>query len=565
MIETLSNIQYCYDYVAEQISLDLLLYAHIPTSLIALAFSIFILYKKKSHASISLFLVALSFTLWCLLSLNSWFVFIGSENMMFNWSLIDIFGLLFFLFSYNFLYAYITTEPLPRWQWWIALILIIPTFITTFFGLNLLSFDLNECGAVENENIVSYAYYVQFIFALASLYLGVSSYRKTNETRKKTEIVLATIGVLLFLGFFVGISFLVSFLINYTSVANPYNYEIYGLFGMPVLLMFLGYLIVRYKAFDIRLVGAQALVVTLCILIGAQVFFATSTPGFIVNGITLALVLGFGFILVKSVKKEVALREQIEGLVVDLDKANERLKELDKMKSEFVSIASHQLRSPLTSIRGYASMLAEGSYGKMPPKVAQILEKIAESSKFMALSIEDYLNVSRIEAGNMKYEMSDFNLSDIAEKIVDELRSEAIKKGLVMIFRSDYSSTAIVNADIGKTRQIIMNLLDNSMKYTPKGTITVLAHDDVKKKKMYITIQDTGVGMSKDTQSEVFDKFVRAKNANNVNVTGTGLGLFVAKKMITDMNGRVWAESEGEGMGSKFHIELPLISGKPKK
>lgn len=108
-----------------------------------------------------------------------------------------------------------------------------------------------------------------------------------------------------------------------------------------------------------------------------------------------------------------------------------------------------------------------------------------------------------------------------------------------------------------------MNLIDNSMKYTPKGTITVIAHDDVKKKMMYVTIHDTGIGMSIETQSEVFDKFIRAKNANNVNVTGTGLGLYVAKKMITDMKGRVWAESEGEGKGSQFHIELPMLPGIP--
>jgi signal transduction histidine kinase len=180
----------------------------------------------------------------------------------------------------------------------------------------------------------------------------------------------------------------------------------------------------------------------------------------------------------------------------------------------------------------------------------------------MALSIEDYLNVSRIEAGNMKYELSDFNLKTEAEKIVDEMRPTAMKKGLVMVFRSDCGGSCSIHGDIGKTRQVIMNLLDNSMKYTPKGSITVVAHDDVKKKKMYITIQDTGVGMSLETQGEVFDKFVRAKNANNINVTGTGLGLFVAKKMVTEMGGKVWAESEGEGKGSTFNIEFPLLPGK---
>ena len=120
----------------------------------------------------------------------------------------------------------------------------------------------------------------------------------------------------------------------------------------------------------------------------------------------------------------------------------------------------------------------------------------------------------------------------------------------------------MVHADIGKTRQVIMNFIDNSIKYTPKGTVTVVAHDDPKQKKMWVTISDTGVGMSTETLSEVFDKFVRAKNANQVNVTGTGLGLYVAKKMATGMGGKVWAESEGEGKGSSFHIEFPELPGK---
>jgi signal transduction histidine kinase len=208
-------------------------------------------------------------------------------------------------------------------------------------------------------------------------------------------------------------------------------------------------------------------------------------------------------------------------------------------------------------------MLTEGSYGKLPTKAQGVLERITESAKYMALSIEDYLNVSRIEAGNMKYEMTDFNVKEMTEKLIDELRPVALKKGLLMLFRSDCSGSCSVHADIGKTRQVLMNLIDNAMKYTPKGTITVVAHDDQKKKKMYVTIQDTGVGIHKDMINELFDKFVRAKNANCVNVTGTGLGLYIAKKMVIDMGGRVWAESEGEGKGSTFTLELPLLQGNP--
>ena len=324
----------------------------------------------------------------------------------------------------------------------------------------------------------------------------------------------------------------------------------------------LGYLIVKYKAFNIKLIGVQALVMVLCFLVGSLLFVGTSTTMDVISAVTLVFTAITGYFLIRSVQREVLQREELEELTEELSDANDQLKVLDKMKSEFVSIASHQLRSPLTSIRGYASMLAEGSYGKLPAKAEEAVRNIADSSMFMVRSVEDYLNVSRIEAGHMKYEMSDFSVKDTAEKIVDEMRVSALKKGLVLVFRSDCNSAGMIHADIGKTRQVIQNILDNSMKYTPSGTIKVLVHDDLKKKKITITVQDTGIGMSKETQEEVFEKFVRAKNANSVNVTGSGLGLFVAKKMVIEMKGKVWAESEGDGKGSTFHIEFPLVANK---
>jgi signal transduction histidine kinase len=321
----------------------------------------------------------------------------------------------------------------------------------------------------------------------------------------------------------------------------------------------IGILIVKFKTFNVTTLATNALIVGLVILIASQFTFATSFTGVVLTAVTLVLTGLLGTVLIRSVRKEIEQRKQIEDYAVQLTDANERLQELDRMKSEFVSIASHQLRSPLTSIRGYASMLAEGTYGKVPERAVIILQNIADSSRFMAQSVEDYLNVSRIEAGNMKYEYSDFSLKEQASKVVDELRQVAMKKGLVMVFRSDCTGSGMIHADIGKVRQVLMNLIDNSMKYTPKGSVTVVAHDDMKKKTITVSIHDTGIGMNAETVGEVFNKFVRAKNANCVNVTGTGLGLYVAKKMIDEMGGKVWAESEGEGKGSTFHLEFKVV------
>lgn len=365
------------------------------------------------------------------------------------------------------------------------------------------------------------------------------------------------LGIELFLATFFFIVFMASYLteIGWTEDSHL---ELYGMFGIIFFMASITMQIVRFKTFNIKLAAAQALVLTLWILIGSLLLVEKAFLPRIITLFTLLFTTVAGNFLIRSVKKEIEQREELELLTQELEKANVRLKELDKQKSEFVSIASHQLRSPLTAMRGYASMLFEGSYGKLPEKAVEVARRIEESAKLMAMSVEDYLNVSRIESGNMKYNLSDFNLRDMVETICDDLRPEALKKGLILLFRSDIQGKGIVNADVGKTNQIIHNLINNSLKYTPKGSINVFIRDDVKNKRISIAITDTGIGMSKETAAKLFHKFTRADNANSVNVSGTGLGLFVALKMAEAMGGTITAESEGDGKGSTFTFELPL-------
>lgn len=276
---------------------------------------------------------------------------------------------------------------------------------------------------------------------------------------------------------------------------------------------------------------------------------------FFISLLTIVITLLILYATISSARYSVKLQVTAK----QLEKANARLQKLDKQKSEFVSIASHQLRSPLTSIRGYASMLLEGSFGNISQKVKEPIERIEASAKHMTMAVEDYLNVSRIEAGNMKYELTDFNLRDEIEHIADDVRPVALKEGLVVLFRTDLKSRGLVHADIGKTAQIAHNLINNAIKYTKEGTITVFVRDDIAKKQIYVDIVDTGVGMSEDTLHGLFQKFSRAENANQVNTSGTGLGLFVALKMAEAMGGTIEAHSAGEGKGSRFTLVLPLV------
>lgn len=538
---------------------ELLYYSHIPTAIIALIVGLFVFINaRKLLLNRLLLIICLSFAGWIYSNLILW-TSVEGDVLLFFWTFLSVFAALISVFCIYFVYVFLEKRDIPALMKAVLLLLLTPVLLLAPTSLSLNGLDLVYCDAFRYEGLW-FRYYHAGLGLLALVWILILLVRKYKaaEPLFRRQIVLMGLGIEFFLFSFFTMVYLASHLTT-IGLVDDSSLEMYGLFGMTVFMVFIGVLIVHFKTFNVGLVASQALVLALIVLVGSQYFFVKSPTSFMLTTITFVLAVGFGYLLVKSVKREIKQREEIAGLATQLQGANERLQELDKMKSEFVSIASHQLRSPLTAIRGYASMLLEGSYGKIPKKAKESIERIQESSRYMALSVEDYLNVSRIEAGNMKYELSNFDLREEVEKVADDVRPTVERKGLALEYESKCSGLCMVQADIGKTRQVIQNLIDNALKYTPGGKISIVTHDDLKRKKVYVTIRDTGVGMSAETIEALFDKFVRAKNANKVNVTGTGLGLFVAKKMVEEMGGRIWAESDGEGKGSSFHIEFPAV------
>jgi signal transduction histidine kinase len=202
-------------------------------------------------------------------------------------------------------------------------------------------------------------------------------------------------------------------------------------------------------------------------------------------------------------------------------------------------------------------MMLEGNFGTPPEAMKEPIARITESAKLMALSIEDFLNVSRIESGNIKYECANFNLKTQVEHIVTDLQPEAEKKGLEISLRNSLTNDGFVFADLGKTQQILHNLINNALKYTPHGSITVHLYDNARTGMIYVDIADTGIGIAPEAIANLFQKFSRAKNANSVNISGTGLGLFVGRAMARAMNGDITTHSEGEGKGARFVFSIP--------
>ncbi|PWB39069.1 MAG: hypothetical protein C3F02_00410 [Parcubacteria group bacterium] len=243
----------------------------------------------------------------------------------------------------------------------------------------------------------------------------------------------------------------------------------------------------------------------------------------------------------------------------DLQEANMHLRDLDKAKSEFLSIASHQLRTPISAIKGYLSMLMDGDFGKVTsPRIKEVLAGVYESSNRLARQVDIFLDVSRIESGHLKLDKHPIQINNLIDSVVAELQNQVIKKGLKLNFKADKSTPMIV-ADPDKIRNVIINLVDNAVKYTPQGAVIVSTKYD--QDFLTFMVKDTGIGIDPAEVGGLFRKFVRGSGVAQIHTGGSGLGLFIAQKMIKEHGGQIWAESEGKGLGSTFQFTLPFKDG----
>lgn len=231
-----------------------------------------------------------------------------------------------------------------------------------------------------------------------------------------------------------------------------------------------------------------------------------------------------------------------------------KMKELDKMKDMFISMASHELRSPLTAIKGYLDLLKGKKDLELDDEAKRYFENIGASSERLARLVEDMLEVSRLEGNRFPLEIASFNPYPLIKQSVEEVRSQAIQKNLELIYEAS-EVPAMVTADESRVKQVVVNLIGNALKYTNKGSVKVTALP--KNGKFMVTVADTGIGISSEEQIHLFQKFYRVKNDLTKNISGTGLGLWITMETVRRMNGKITVESI-EGVGSHFTIHLPL-------
>ena len=247
------------------------------------------------------------------------------------------------------------------------------------------------------------------------------------------------------------------------------------------------------------------------------------------------------------------LFEENQRIVKQLKRTNEKLKALDETKDEFISMASHQLRTPLTSVKGYISMVMEGDAGKISASQSKLLNQAFVSSQRMVYLIADLLNVSRLRTGKFVIEAKPTNLAELVEGEIGQLKETAAGRSLELTYEKPKEFTSLM-LDETKIRQVVMNFVDNAIYYTPAG-----GHINVKVSEtpeaVEFTVTDDGLGVPKAEQHHLFGKFYRAGNAKKARPDGTGLGLFMAKKVIIAQGGSIiFSSTEGKGSTFGFHF-----------
>jgi len=242
---------------------------------------------------------------------------------------------------------------------------------------------------------------------------------------------------------------------------------------------------------------------------------------------------------------------------LELTRANDQLRKLDETKSSFISVVAHQLRTPLSGIKWTLNLLINGDMGTLTAEQRTFLIKAYESNDRMISLVNDMLGADRIESGKVRYFFQSVPLSEVIDEVLFELLPQAKARGVSITFASKPTHPTKVHADPTKLRAVFQNLLENSVKYSQEGGSIEVSLVPRGTEEVEVSIKDDGIGIPKEQQKNIFDRFFRATNAVKLETDGSGLGLFIVKSIVERHGGMIWFESE-ENRGVTFHFTLPL-------
>lgn len=386
--------------------------------------------------------------------------------------------------------------------------------------------SLTEISNPGRSDGIILAGIVTFSFLLAGITVLYNKIEDSKGDQRRQLMLMftgmsLTAGLLLLFSFVLPIGF------------HNFDFVPFGaLFIFPVI-VFTAYAIYIVELFHVKNIFAGVFTFFLCVFSLVELIVSDNIEQLLLRILVFVLTLVLSIQLVRN--------------TFEIELANEQ-------KSELMTFATHEIRTPITVMRGYASILLEGDKGQISPEVVDLLRKILISGNEVISLLSQYLNKSKIELGQLQYVFQRIDVVQLVNEVLTTFKVHADQKNIFLTEVLPTKERIFVSADQGKLKEVIVNLVDNAIKYTPKGAVVVaVTHGQGK---VSIKISDNGVGIAPDTMSILFKEFSRA-DIQKINILGTGLGLYLAKVFMDAHHGRVWAESEGKDKGSQFYIELP--------
>lgn len=354
-------------------------------------------------------------------------------------------------------------------------------------------------------------------------------------------------------GIFTTISLILVFSYSWFMVTGRLDTVRFGhLYTLPFVL-FTTYAMVRHHLLNLKAIAAEVMVMLLNFILLVQVFSSPNPAQFLVNIFVFAAAFLVGILLVRAVLREIEQKEELQGLTTRLAAANAKLTDLSRFKTELLSLASHQIKSPLAAIKGYVSLLKDGSFGSLPNEAGKAVDKVQRSADQLFELVSSLLDLRKVEEGRMDYQFAKVDMGPLTRGVVEELGQLASAKKLKLEFSAS-AREFMVSADAQKLRQVIQNIIDNAIKYTESGSVRI--NLDKIAGKVILTCADTGYGMAPEVVERLFTEFMRDERLKKM-IRGTGLGLYIAKKIVEAHGGTIRCESRGENQGSTFTVTLP--------
>ncbi len=516
----------------------------------------FIVYfnDRKSITNRSFLGFAISSSLWGLINYASYHITFSPTLALWSLRFVLFFALaqVFFLHRLFSVFPYKKYNFGKKYKYIIVPLTIIAALLTLtpliFERVMEFSYD-SGIETVASGPAIPFFAFVSIGLVFLALSVLIKKIRLSRDGKNKRALVIILAGTLA--------TFILEIIFNFILPAFLYNSNFVALgsiFALPFIAC-ASYAIIKHGVMNVKVLTTEILIFSFAAAILFDVVGAGNSIMLFYRLGVFVIILLIGIFLIKTMRKEVKQRETLVVMAKNLKKANRRLREMDQLKTEFLSIASHQLRTPLSIIKGYIDLIREGTFNKSPKKFAEVLNNMDESNEKLIKLVDEFLDISRIEQQRSKFKFQKININDLINEVVKQLRKNVKDKKLKLEVNMP-KNKIMASIDRHKIFHVIYNYIDNAIKYSDKGTIRVdLSREN---NKIRISVTDQGVGFDKKNGGMFFVKYYRGKNVKGINVTGTGLGLYVSKKFVQGHGGEVWAKSKGLGKGSEFGFSLPL-------